>query len=307
MAKYDLICVGEIAFDAICAVKTEGEACSLLSHVSKSFGGRGANVVAHLGAFGLDVLLVAPIGRDFEAIGGNEYMKRRNLSMSGLIASKDHDTPMAFVFTKTNDATTYFYEGPLHAEFGAYKAHAVAVVKKSSADVLFCTSSTPELNRALLGLSLGHLRVFAPAHELEHYTAAQLRDCLGNTDIFFLNEVEADSLERKLGIKVSEIGSRFGVKLVVNTIGEKGSVLFFDGKEVAVPICRPKAVVDTTGAGDSYAAVFVATYLKRKDYVYAAKIASAMASYRIEVHGAQSEIPTPKMVLERAEQNYRDL
>ena len=211
MPKYDLICIGEIAFDAIGAIKEEGDACSLLSHVSKSFGGRGANVVAHLGAFGLDVLLVAPVGKDFKEIGGEEYMKRRNLSSSGLIASKVRDTPMAFVFTKVGDAMTYFYDGPLHTEFDAYRAHALSVVKKFPADVLFCTSSTPELNKVLLGLAMGHLRVFAPAHELEHYTAVQLKGCLSNTDIFFLNEIEAAALERELGVKISEVGMKFGI------------------------------------------------------------------------------------------------
>jgi sugar/nucleoside kinase (ribokinase family) len=305
--KYDLICIGEIVFDSICSVKKDSKTGALLNHVNKGFGGRGANVTCYASVFGLASLLVAPVGKDFRAIGGEEYMAKRDLSADGLITSKTYDTPMAFVFTKVNDAKTYFYEGPLHHESDDYRIHSISVLKRSPAKALFCTSSSPALNVLHLTGSRGQLRVFAPAHELDHYTEAQLNECLSHTDMFFLNEIEADALGQKLKIDVSEIGMKFGVGLVVETIGKNGSLLFFDGKKMAVPVCKPEKIVDTTGAGDSYAAAFVASYLKKKDYVYSAKVASAMASYIIEVEGAQGAMPTEETVLSRARLNYKDL
>ncbi len=306
MGRYDLICIGEIAFDAICTIKKDAKTCTLLNHVSRSFGGRGANVISYLGVFGLNTLLVAPVGKDFRDIGGYDYMATQKLSHGGLLESKIHDTPMAFVFTNINDSKTYFYEGPLHHEFEGYKSHSISVLDNSSSEVLFCTSSSPELNSILLSRAKEPLRVFAPAHELDHYTKAQLELCLNNSEMLFLNEIEADALKHKLGLDISEVGKIFGVDLVVETVGKDGSILFFDGKRVEVQACKPKEVVDNTGAGDSYAAAFVASYLRRKDYVYAARIASSMASHIIEVHGAQSALPSEKEVLERARLNYRN-
>ena len=159
METYDMICIGEIVFDSICSVKKDSKTGALLNHVNKGFGGRGANVTCYAGVFGLASLLVAPVGKDFGAIGGERYMSKRGLSAEGLMTSKTYDTPMAFVFTKVNDAKTYFYEGPLHHESDDYKIHSVSVLKRSSAKALFCTSSSPELNVLHLSGSKSQLRV----------------------------------------------------------------------------------------------------------------------------------------------------
>jgi sugar/nucleoside kinase (ribokinase family) len=77
----------------------------------------------------------------------------------------------------------------------------------------------------------------------------------------------------------------YGVKTVIVTQGMRGSVLLFDGVFQEVPACKPRALVDPTGAGDAYIGAFLAEYAKNKDAFWCACVGSAMASFVVEEVG----------------------
>lgn len=89
-----------------------------------------------------------------------------------------------------------------------------------------------------------------------------------NTKINSLHDVE------KYAIKLMNLGARN----VLVSMGEKGSVLFTENKQVIVQNAPKGDVKNTAGAGDSMVAGFVAGYLKTSDYKYALKLATACAS-----------------------------
>jgi sugar/nucleoside kinase (ribokinase family) len=85
----------------------------------------------------------------------------------------------------------------------------------------------------------------------------ELRDLLERVDILFVNEKEAyglagaDHLEDALAVLAARCPT------VAITLGAEGSVVAEDGKVYEVPAQPVPAVVDTTGAGDSFAAGFL--------------------------------------------------
>ena len=94
------------------------------------------------------------------------------------------------------------------------------------------------------------------------FCVARHRDALralvaGHVDILFANEAEITSLYEENDFEAAARRAGADVALAALTRSEAGSVLLHDGARIAIP-AAPATVVDTTGAGDAYAAGFLA-------------------------------------------------
>jgi cytidine kinase len=78
----------------------------------------------------------------------------------------------------------------------------------------------------------------------------------------------------------------YGPKIVIATMGAKGSQLSVDGDVLQVPPCPARKVVDPTGAGDVFVGAFLSEYLHGKDAFWCACVGSAAASFVVECVGA---------------------
>ena len=81
-----------------------------------------------------------------------------------------------------------------------------------------------------------------------------------------------------------------GVGTVVVKLGDKGALASSKGEIVTVPMI-PTAVEDPTGAGDSFAAAFLATRLKGWKLKESLRAASATAALVVRVRGDFESIP----------------
>ncbi|MCL2134624.1 MAG: PfkB family carbohydrate kinase [Candidatus Bathyarchaeota archaeon] len=86
--------------------------------------------------------------------------------------------------------------------------------------------------------------------------------------------------------KAVQVVHDVGVKIVIVTMGAKGSLLFVDGACYSVPACQPSVVVDPTGAGDVFIGAFLAEYLKGEELLWCASVGSAAASMVVEGLGS---------------------
>jgi len=121
---------------------------------------------------------------------------------------------------------------------------------------------------------------------------AEFRDLVsGGVDIVFANEAELLSLYEVDDFDEGLQAIRGHCEVAALTRSEKGSVII-SGDEVHVidpaPVTR---VVDTTGAGDLYAAGFLHGYTNGKDLATCGHIASLSASEIIGHFGARPDVP----------------
>lgn len=85
--------------------------------------------------------------------------------------------------------------------------------------------------------------------------------------------------------QIKELNNR-GPKLVIVMLGEKGS-LCYDGKQIhKCGIVKCDNVVDTMGAGDSYIAGFLCSYINGADIDTAMQAGAATASDTLKYFGA---------------------
>ena len=80
-----------------------------------------------------------------------------------------------------------------------------------------------------------------------------------------------------------------GIKLVVVTLGSKGSIIFTKDNTYTIPAFPPKELVDPTGAGDTYVAGFMASEKIYSSLEDRGRFSAMVATMGIETQGAFSK------------------
>jgi len=88
-----------------------------------------------------------------------------------------------------------------------------------------------------------------------------IRGVLKFTDIFFPNEVEALRLTNCRDVERAARELSKLVRIAAVKLGASGAIVYAEGKRFRIPAVKAR-VVDTTGAGDSFDAGFLACFLK---------------------------------------------
>ncbi len=124
-------------------------------------------------------------------------------------------------------------------------------------------------------------------------------EVLPEIDILKCDGEEAKVLtgEKRLEAAAEEL-NLLGSRIVLVTLGDKGSILNYDGKTKKIPAIPVDRIVDLTGAGDTFIAAFILEYLESGDPEYAALFASCTAAFKIMGVGT-STIPNKQSILKK--------
>ena len=107
-------------------------------------------------------------------------------------------------------------------------------------------------------------------------------------DILFANEAEICSLYELGEFDAAATRAAAEVELAVLTRGAAGSLILSQGQRIEIA-AAPSMVVDTTGAGDAYAAGFLAAYAAGKDLTVCGRLGSLAAAEVISHFGARPQ------------------
>jgi fructokinase len=108
----------------------------------------------------------------------------------------------------------------------------------------------------------------------------------GHVDILFANETEITALYETNTFEAAAEAVRTDVGLAVLTRGDAGS-LILRGPETVTIAAEPTKVVDTTGAGDAYAAGFLTGLTAGKSLADCGRMGSIAAAEVISHYGAR--------------------
>ena len=111
----------------------------------------------------------------------------------------------------------------------------------------------------------------------------------GTVDLVFVNERELHSLYETADFDTALQALRNDARLAVVTRSEKGCLVVTREQTEAVPASPVERVVDATGAGDLFAAGFLAGISRGADYRTAAHLAALVAAEVIQHLGARPE------------------
>jgi sugar/nucleoside kinase (ribokinase family) len=111
----------------------------------------------------------------------------------------------------------------------------------------------------------------------------------GRIDILFANEAEIQALAGIAHLETAVAGVAGKVETLVVTRSEHGALAIRDGERAEVPAEPVGEVVDTTGAGDLFAAGFLVGYTRGKPLSEALKLGAIAAAEVIQHYGARPE------------------
>ena len=123
-----------------------------------------------------------------------------------------------------------------------------------------------------------------------------LRD--GTVDLLFANEAELKSLYETADFDAAVVALRQDVRQAVVTRSEKGCVIVNRKGGQAVRAFPVDRVIDTTGAGDLFAAGFLYGLSRGKDPVSAARLGGLAAAEVIQHIGARPQTPLKALAAE---------
>jgi len=149
------------------------------------------------------------------------------------------------------------------------------------------------------------LKAATIAHEARRLVALTLSDAFcvdrwrdefldlvrsSTVDLLFANEAELHSLYQTADFDSAVAALRQEARLAVVTRSEKGCVVVTRQRVLAVPACRVERVVDTTGAGDLFAAGFLFGLAQGTDHERAARLGAIAAAEVIQHLGARPQV-----------------
>ncbi len=117
---------------------------------------------------------------------------------------------------------------------------------------------------------------------------AAFRDLLADVDLLFANEVEITSLFETNSLDDAIEAARALIPLAAITRGDEGSTIVQGAETLNIDAVTTK-VVDTTGAGDAYAAGFLAAYTRNHHLSACGHLGSRAAAEVISHYGARPQ------------------
>ena len=111
---------------------------------------------------------------------------------------------------------------------------------------------------------------------------ADKTEALKYIDILKANEKEMETLTGTTDPReAARRLAAWGCREVLLTLGDRGSLIYTDGKFYDIPAYPTTDVVDATGCGDTYMAGYLYSRSRGADYVEAGKFAAAMCTIKL--------------------------
>jgi ribokinase len=236
-----------------------------------SLGGSVINTLTGLSKFGLSVAAIGKIGND-ETWRRNEVkLRKHGIEFLGSRDERYHSSVAKIEVGTNKQRRIVIYPGVndrIEWEDVEPYLNLVKSAKLFHSSTFACAYSYSSLktqvklaktaNKRSLSFGMLYCTLFDKQ-------VISIEKLLKNTDILILNQQEVESLGKgNYREATRNLMKRYDMEIVAVTLGEKGSHVFGKDEDYFIEPHHVK-VVDSTGAGDAWAAGFLAGYLRGRD------------------------------------------
>jgi len=299
----DVIAIGELLIDMI--ADTPGLSLKRQITFKRFAGGAPANFAVGIKRLGLPSGVISKVGDDFFGSFLLDTLKKEQVDTSQIKVTNQYKTALAFVgLDEKRNPNFSFYRSPCADIMLTQEEISEEYIK--SAKLLMCgtVSMADEPARSAIFKAIK----YAKKHGLQVACDPNLRDdlwhfkdpkehifrILKDTDIFLPSITEAEFITGEKGEKAYETILDLGPSILAITHGAEGSTVLTKDEEFFAPSYKVD-VVDTTGAGDAFAAGLITGLLTNMSLKKISYFANAVSALKITRKGAMN-IPTRKEV-----------
>lgn len=225
------------------------------------FGGCAGNIVYNGKLLGEDFILFGIAGKDFSTY--EKWLKENTIDASRVIREKRDFTSEANVVTDSKgQQMTVFYPGAA-AWSKKHSQKIKQIIDRLAAKLAFAHIAPNDRHFMLSCIAACRKNkipyFFDPGQAMSLFSPAELRNTAEHAFGLFLNEYELDLLGKQLKLKPLQVARL--CKVMIVTLGEKGSDIYFQKKKIHIPSQKLKIIKDPTGCGDAYRAGFLAAIM----------------------------------------------
>lgn len=274
--------------------------------IALTFGGDALNEAVILSRLGKRIQFISTLGTDEAGSMVLEYCKRNGISTDHITRSPDFPTGINLVlvdqngerFFVTNPSGSLRMLSPAHINTGILKN---APILCFASIFVFPKFNSPELTKLFKTAKESGCLVCADMTKCKnHETLSDLALPLSYVDYIFPNYEEACLVSGRTD--PDEIADAFlscGVRHFIMKLGKKGCLIKTKEERHLIPAFPHADCVDTTGAGDTFAAGFLYALSEGMSLPACGCFANAAASITIEGVGAATQIRSLKQVQKR--------
>jgi adenosine kinase len=275
--------------------------CFTVNGMVEKFGGTAGNIAYTLSLLKERPVLIATIGKDFESYF--DWLNKNNISEEGIKIIREEFTAGAYIITdKADNQITGFNPGAMKYPSG-YSFHNAD--PKNSISLIAPGNLQDMVEYARICKEKGIDHICDPGQSLTQWEGNALREWLDGSLLLISNDYELEMIMKITGM--NKKGLLGLTKIIITTLGEKGSLITSAEFDVAIPAATVHNVVDPTGAGDAYRAGLLKGIVLGRDIETSAKMGTVAASFAIEKYGTQEHHYTYEDFIERYKSNFGEL
>jgi len=291
----EVIGFGALNYDTLCIVNKIGEAGEEIAvqEIREGPGGSAANTTVGLARLGIKTGFIGILGNDREGDMIYKNFEGEKVDTSGFRFTQGR-TGMVFGLVDANGERTLY---PYPGVNDKLQLDDINIGYAKKAELLHMTSfvkkeQTNVQESLIKELSEKTKISFAPGMLYAERGLEELLPIIEKSHIIFLNRNEIKILTGHDYEEGSKILMDIGTKIVVVTSESKGSYITTKNESFSVAAHSTEKVVDSTGAGDAFAAGFLYGLVKkREDLQFCGEIGNTVASRCIRQYGAISGLP----------------
>ena len=258
-------------------------------------GGAAANFATSLARLGADVGIFGHVGDDAEGHEALQALQKENVDTSRVILEKDLTTGLVIILVGEKGQTMKLrYRG---ANSRLSPQDITPDILKD-VEITYAASVSIPIARqvAAIGHKVGARTAIDVGEALTKQSLDDVRDLICSFSIVFMNQVVFNRIFNQtptIENVQAEIGGHLEILNV--TLGRRGSITATKEHSFRTPAFIVDAI-DTTGAGDAFAAGFIHYFHQHLELEEAVQRAAACAALQITAPGGREGLPTGKQV-----------
>lgn len=294
-----VLCIGDVMLDVIAVIKTKiNYGSDTPSKISTHGGGAAGNVASWASSSGASTRIVARVGNDSAGIAVLSEFDALGIVYSNAVVI-GAQTGVVVVLVDTSGERTMFPEtgansGLSLADLPSLEGIAVVYL---SGYALLDPLSRPGVLEMIAEIQDAGVPIFfdpATVGGMSEVDISEVRSWLPLMSALFMNEEEATFLTGETKLEPALDLLLQDAPLVVIKRGSHGAIgKVRGGESIAVPAV-PTQVLDTTGAGDSFAGGYIASWIKNPDLLNCLESGAEAAGHCVAIIGARPHV-TPAL------------
>lgn len=273
----------------------------------KVLGGAPANFAYHASQFGFNGYAVSAIGND---LLGKEILKSlEEKELNYLIEQTDFPTGIVKVQLDGRGIPTYEITENVAWDNIPFTTRLENLAKNTTTVCFGSLAQRNEVSRATIHKFLDlmpadSLKVFDINLRLKYFSKDIITTSLNKASALKINDEEIVKIAEIFELKgtdeelCQQLLDKYKLKFLILTKGTRGSYVFtpYEKSFLATP---KVTIADTVGAGDSFTAAFVASYLNGRSIAQSHQLAVEVSAYVCQQHGAMPRLADAHLELFR--------